>query len=101
MGGNEGVGQVTEVGSKVTGVKVGDWVIPDAAALGTWTSEMVRKIIYKLFIFSVVPNDYLLILIIAQVISDSEVMKIDKDLGLDAAATIAVNPCTVGIDPRV
>lgn len=34
VGGNEGVGQVLAVGSSVTGVKPGDWVIPAAAGLG-------------------------------------------------------------------
>lgn len=34
MGGNEGVGQVLEVGSQVQTVKVGDWVIPRDAGLG-------------------------------------------------------------------
>uniref|UniRef100_UPI00398E8267 enoyl-[acyl-carrier-protein] reductase, mitochondrial isoform X3 n=1 Tax=Pristiophorus japonicus TaxID=55135 RepID=UPI00398E8267 len=34
VGGNEGVGQVLDVGSKVTDVKPGDWVIPSDAGLG-------------------------------------------------------------------
>ncbi|XP_074790777.1 enoyl-[acyl-carrier-protein] reductase, mitochondrial isoform X3 [Natator depressus] len=34
VGGNEGVGQVVEVGSHVTSVKPGDWVIPADAELG-------------------------------------------------------------------
>lgn len=34
VGGNEGVGQVVAVGSSVTGVKPGDWVIPANAGLG-------------------------------------------------------------------
>lgn len=34
VGGNEGVGQVLEVGSQVQTVKVGDWVIPRDAGLG-------------------------------------------------------------------
>lgn len=34
VGGNEGVGQVVAVGSNVTGVKPGDWVIPATAGLG-------------------------------------------------------------------
>ncbi|XP_078001646.1 enoyl-[acyl-carrier-protein] reductase, mitochondrial isoform X4 [Phascolarctos cinereus] len=34
IGGNEGVGQVVEVGSAVTGVKPGDWVIPADMNLG-------------------------------------------------------------------
>ncbi|XP_060778145.1 enoyl-[acyl-carrier-protein] reductase, mitochondrial isoform X4 [Neoarius graeffei] len=35
VGGNEGVGQVLEVGSQVQTVKVGDWVIPRDAGLAT------------------------------------------------------------------
>ncbi|MBN3310918.1 MECR protein, partial [Amia calva] len=34
VGGNEGVGQVLEVGSRVTSLKPGDWVIPRDAGLG-------------------------------------------------------------------
>ncbi|XP_043362127.1 enoyl-[acyl-carrier-protein] reductase, mitochondrial isoform X4 [Dermochelys coriacea] len=34
VGGNEGVGQVVEVGSHVTSMKPGDWVIPADAELG-------------------------------------------------------------------
>uniref|UniRef100_UPI001E1AFC7C enoyl-[acyl-carrier-protein] reductase, mitochondrial isoform X2 n=1 Tax=Jaculus jaculus TaxID=51337 RepID=UPI001E1AFC7C len=34
VGGNEGVGEVIEVGSSVTGLKPGDWVIPANAGLG-------------------------------------------------------------------
>lgn len=34
VGGNEGVGQVEAVGSGVTGLKPGDWVIPASPGLG-------------------------------------------------------------------
>lgn len=34
VGGNEGVGQVIAVGSSVSGLKPGDWVIPANAGLG-------------------------------------------------------------------
>lgn len=34
MGGNEGVGQVMEVGNQVKTLKVGDWVIPRDAGIG-------------------------------------------------------------------
>lgn len=34
MGGNEGVAQIVEVGSKVKSLKLGDWVIPKDAGLG-------------------------------------------------------------------
>ncbi|KAI1698785.1 zinc-binding dehydrogenase domain-containing protein [Ditylenchus destructor] len=36
IGGNEGCGEVEKVGSKVTTLKPGDWVIPGASGLGTW-----------------------------------------------------------------
>lgn len=34
VGGNEGVAQIVEVGSQVTSLKTGDWVIPKDAGLG-------------------------------------------------------------------
>lgn len=34
VGGNEGVAQIVEVGSQVTSIKSGDWVIPKDAGLG-------------------------------------------------------------------
>lgn len=34
VGGNEGVAQIVEVGSKVKSIKLGDWVIPKDAGLG-------------------------------------------------------------------
>lgn len=34
VGGNEGVGQVVAVGSSVSRLKPGDWVIPASAGLG-------------------------------------------------------------------
>ncbi|XP_061417558.1 enoyl-[acyl-carrier-protein] reductase, mitochondrial isoform X3 [Lethenteron reissneri] len=34
VGGNEGVGQVEEVGSKVTTLKLGDWVLPSDSGFG-------------------------------------------------------------------
>ena len=56
VGGNEGVGQVTEVGSQVTTLKVGDWVIPRDAGLGesgeSWGRKhyrLVGKIVIKIF----------------------------------------------------
>ena len=37
MGGNEGVGEVVEVGAGVSSVRVGDWVIPVDAGFGEET----------------------------------------------------------------
>ncbi|XP_025712712.1 enoyl-[acyl-carrier-protein] reductase, mitochondrial isoform X2 [Callorhinus ursinus] len=68
VGGNEGVGQVVAVGSSVTGVKPGDWVIPASAGLGTWQTEAV--------------------------FSEEALISIPRDLPLQSAATLSVNPCT-------
>jgi len=68
VGGNEGVGEVMQVGKAVTELQTGDWVIPAAAGWGTW--RMV----------AVCPS--------------SEVMKIQNDISVVSAATLAVNPPT-------
>ncbi|KAF7708704.1 hypothetical protein HF521_017761 [Silurus meridionalis] len=68
VGGNEGVGQVLEVGSQVHMVKVGDWVIPRDAGLGTWRT--------------------------AAVFSESDLVTVPSDISLISAATLGVNPCT-------
>ena len=66
--GNEGVGEVFEVGKDVTSLKLGDWVIPGDAGFGTWRNYAVGNLKF----FRKIPNDI-------------------PALG---AATIAVNPCT-------
>ncbi|KAM9034157.1 enoyl-[acyl-carrier-protein] reductase, mitochondrial isoform X2 [Sarcophilus harrisii] len=68
VGGNEGVGQVLEVGSAVTGLKPGDWAIPADAGLGTWRTEAV--------------------------ISEESLVSVPSDIPLLCAATLGVNPCT-------
>ncbi|XP_068823732.1 enoyl-[acyl-carrier-protein] reductase, mitochondrial isoform X6 [Capricornis sumatraensis] len=68
VGGNEGVGQVVAVGSSVTGVKPGDWVIPANPGLGTWRTEAV--------------------------FSEEELITVPSDIPLQCAATLGVNPCT-------
>ncbi|XP_043388153.1 enoyl-[acyl-carrier-protein] reductase, mitochondrial isoform X7 [Chelonia mydas] len=68
VGGNEGVGQVVEVGSHVTSVKPGDWVIPADAELGTWRTDAV--------------------------FSEESLVKLPRDIPLLCAATLSVNPCT-------
>ncbi|XP_051843962.1 enoyl-[acyl-carrier-protein] reductase, mitochondrial isoform X1 [Antechinus flavipes] len=68
VGGNEGVGQVLEVGSAVTGLKPGDWAIPADAGLGTWRTEAV--------------------------ISEEALVSVPSDIPLLCAATLSVNPCT-------
>ncbi|MCI4374365.1 hypothetical protein PGIGA_G00005410 [Pangasianodon gigas] len=68
VGGNEGVGQVLEVGSQVQTVKVGDWVILRDAGLGTWRT--------------------------AAVFSEDDLVTVPSDIPLLSAATLGVNPCT-------
>nr|CAI9702862.1 unnamed protein product [Rangifer tarandus platyrhynchus] len=68
VGGNEGVGQVIAVGSSVTGVKPGDWVIPANPGLGTWRTEAV--------------------------FGEEELITVPSDIPLQSAATLGVNPCT-------
>jgi len=68
VGGNEGVGEVMQVGKSVTELQTGDWVVPAAAGWGTW--RMV----------AVCPS--------------TELMKIPNDMSVVSAATLVVNPPT-------
>ncbi|XP_033925317.1 enoyl-[acyl-carrier-protein] reductase, mitochondrial [Melopsittacus undulatus] len=68
VGGNEGVGEVLEVGSRVAALKAGDWVIPATSGLGTWRTQ------------GVFPEQMLL--------------KVPRDIPMLCAATLSVNPCT-------
>ncbi|XP_066060762.1 enoyl-[acyl-carrier-protein] reductase, mitochondrial isoform X4 [Chamaea fasciata] len=68
VGGNEGVGEVLEVGRRVTALKPRDWVIPADAGLGTWRTQ------------GVFPEEMLL--------------KVPRDIPVLCAATLSVNPCT-------
>ncbi|NXD14969.1 MECR protein, partial [Nothocercus nigrocapillus] len=68
VGGNEGVGQVLGVGSRVTSVRAGDWVIPADAGLGTWRTEAVFP--------------------------DEALLRVPSDVPVLCAATLGVNPCT-------
>nr|XP_014349630.1 PREDICTED: trans-2-enoyl-CoA reductase, mitochondrial isoform X2 [Latimeria chalumnae] len=68
VGGNEGVGEVLEVGSQVTLVKPGDWVIMADAGLGTWRTEGVFH--------------------------EKALLQVPNDIPLLCAATLSVNPCT-------
>ena len=68
VGGNEGVGEVMQVGKAVTELQTGDWVVPAAAGWGTW--RMV----------AVCPS--------------SEMLKIRNDISIVSAATLTVNPST-------
>lgn len=66
--GNEGVGQVVEIGSNVNNVQEGDHVVPLTNNLGTWRTHAT--------------------------LNKDNLIKIPKDLGLVEAATLTVNPCT-------
>ncbi|XP_024233682.1 enoyl-[acyl-carrier-protein] reductase, mitochondrial isoform X1 [Oncorhynchus tshawytscha] len=68
VGGNEGVGEVVEVGRKVTSLRPGDWAIPWDAGFGTWRTEAVCEA--------------------------DDLLQVPKDISLLGAATIGVNPCT-------
>jgi trans-2-enoyl-CoA reductase len=68
IGGNEGVAVVTEIGSKIKKLAVGDWVIPYKAGLGCWRTEAIAD--------------------------ESELIKIANDIPAAYAATLAVNPAT-------
>ncbi|KAE9400368.1 NAD(P)-binding protein [Gymnopus androsaceus JB14] len=45
VGGNEGLGQVVEVGDGVEGLEKGDWVVMDKPQLGTWSTS--RNVSFK------------------------------------------------------
>ncbi|XP_060906167.1 enoyl-[acyl-carrier-protein] reductase, mitochondrial [Labrus mixtus] len=68
IGGNEGVAQVSEVGSQVKSLKAGDWVIPRDAGLGMWRTEAV--------------------------LAEDDVISLPSNVPLLSAATLGVNPCT-------
>ncbi|KAL3882262.1 hypothetical protein ACJMK2_028624 [Sinanodonta woodiana] len=68
IGGNEGVGEVLEVGPAVKCLSPGDWVIPADPGWGTWRTHAVAPF--------------------------RELQKIDNKIPVLSAATIAVNPCT-------
>ncbi|RXM97874.1 Trans-2-enoyl-CoA reductase, mitochondrial, partial [Acipenser ruthenus] len=68
VGGNEGVGQVLKVGSQVTSLRAGDWVIPQDAGLGTWRTEAV--------------------------LNERTLAAVPSDVPLLCAASLSVNPCT-------
>nr|XP_005509731.2 enoyl-[acyl-carrier-protein] reductase, mitochondrial isoform X1 [Columba livia] len=68
VGGNEGVGEVLEVGRRVTALKPGDRVILAVNNLGTWRTQ------------GVFPEEALL--------------PVPSDVPVLCAATLSVNPCT-------
>uniref|UniRef100_A0AAJ7SPZ8 Enoyl-[acyl-carrier-protein] reductase, mitochondrial n=1 Tax=Petromyzon marinus TaxID=7757 RepID=A0AAJ7SPZ8_PETMA len=68
VGGNEGVGQVEEVGSKVTTLKLGDWVLPCDSGFGTWRTRAVCP--------------------------EAALLRVPPELPLLSAATIGMNPAS-------
>lgn len=66
--GNEGVGEIVEIGIKVEDFKVGDRVIPLVELLGTWRTYLM--------------------------VDSKNVLKIPPKLGLVQASTLTINPCT-------
>ncbi|XP_023241791.1 enoyl-[acyl-carrier-protein] reductase, mitochondrial-like [Centruroides sculpturatus] len=68
IGGNEGVGEVVEIGSNVKNLKVGSWIIPSLPGWGTWRTHGVCV--------------------------ETGCIEVDNKIPLIGAATMAVNPCT-------
>lgn len=68
VAGYEGVGEVHSLGSAVSNLAVGDWVIPSPLSFGTWQTYIVKD--------------------------ESAWHKISKDIPVEYAATITVNPLT-------
>ncbi|XP_043697572.1 enoyl-[acyl-carrier-protein] reductase, mitochondrial [Telopea speciosissima] len=68
IGGYEGVGEVQSLGSAVRDLSPGDWVIPSPLSFGTWQTYIVKE--------------------------ESAWHKINKDIPVEYAATITVNPLT-------
>lgn len=66
--GNEGVGEIVEVGSSVNDLQVGDRVVPLTNLLGTWRTHMI--------------------------LDQQQLMMVPSELGLVQASTLTVNPCT-------
>ena len=66
ISGNEGLGEVTDVGEAVKGLKKGDWVVFGKKQSGTWSS--------------------------GQILEEKDVIKVDRESGISAvnAATLVV-----------
>nr|WLQ69698.1 NFY protein [Zingiber officinale] len=66
IGGYEGVGEVYSLGSGVSNLSVGDWVIPSPPSFGTWQTYIVKE--------------------------ENVWHKLDKGVPMEYAATVTVNP---------
>lgn len=92
VGGNEGVGQVLEVGSQVQTVKVGDWVIPRDAGLGESLhlnvdpGSLIYFFKFRCFCIGTWRT--------AAVFGENDLVRVPSDISLLSAATLGVNPCT-------
>lgn len=72
IGGNEGCFEVLSVGSSVSSLKRGDWVVPASTGFGTWRTHALV-------------DD-----------AEKELLKVGEKEGLSAVqvATVSVNPCS-------
>lgn len=68
VGGGEGVGVVTAIGSRVTSLRPGDWVIPALPRQGMWSTHVVQPACY--------------------------LTKVSQKIPVELAATLTVNPTT-------
>ncbi|XP_077213029.1 enoyl-[acyl-carrier-protein] reductase, mitochondrial-like isoform X2 [Tasmannia lanceolata] len=68
IGGYEGVGEIQALGSAVKDLSIGDWVIPSPPSFGTWQTCIVKE--------------------------ESVWHKVNKDVPMEYAATVTVNPLT-------
>ena len=97
VGGNECVAEVSAVGSGVSSLKVGDWVIPTTAGFGSWRE---RAVIGEDNLLKVPSNLYGDIVDINE--GDDEREKLRKEAvnynnrlhNICYASSISVNPCT-------
>ena len=101
VGGNECVAEVSTVGSSVTSLKVGDWVVPSIAAMGTWrqtavvSEDSVLKVPSDMYSPVIVPEsgsspDEIEARRMQAVVLNTE----HRKNNICYAATISVNPCT-------
>ncbi|KAG6484491.1 hypothetical protein ZIOFF_053009 [Zingiber officinale] len=65
-GGYEGVGEVYSLGSGVSNLSVGDWIIPSPPSFGTWQTYIVKE--------------------------ENVWHKLDKGVPMEYAASVTVNP---------
>lgn len=79
VGGNEGLFEVIKVGSKVTSLSPGDWVVPTSVNFGTWRTHAACKELEM----TKLPNP-----------EQSKAAGKPRGLTINQGATISVNPLT-------